>query len=239
MLTGWKLRHVMSFYRNILISGAFLGSVLVPSISAHANSPSYSDNPDPSCAVYAIGTMDSENTSGSMFTTSNGTISATVVVTGPSSCTETVSMASWQAPIGSTNFLPLNDQKLLYSTTQTLGVGAHVLTLKIADCDYQVDILDNASPTADGTPTYVPSSRLFGWIQAGNQVCEPAPVTTTPTPTTPITAPTPVTPVAVTPVATPPVLVNTGAGNTIGLFASVAALTAGLHYIVTRRKLTR
>ncbi len=186
------------------------------------------------CSIAFVGTTDDQGKSTSKFTNNgNSTVSATLVVKGDSNCQQTISVASWRAPYGINGFAPLVKQTLLNSSTTTYGVGSHTLTVKVADCMYQVDVTHGTNPTVNGTPVY--GSTLFGWVQAGTTVCEPAPVTPV-VPVTPAT-PTPVVPVQPAAPVEPTVLPNTGAGNTIALFGAVTIAAAFTHRAFMRRRL--
>jgi hypothetical protein len=203
--------------------------------------PAFADsdnNSSTNCAVNIVG--DHAN----QFSVVNGIATAQVTVTGAANCSETVTLASWAAPIGVNGFLPLDSQKLVTSTTQAFGVGQHTISVKIADCMYQVDMLQGSKATdPNGNPDYAVagSPQLIGWVQAGTKVCEPAPVT----PVTPTTTPT-VTPTA-TPVApTDPqvqaaatVLPNTGPGSVIGIFAATTIIGTLVHRYGLRKLSSR
>lgn len=207
-----------------MLAFAMLVAVSAPAAKAHAAT---------NCSVSIVGTTNTVGTANSRIhlNDTRTEASATVVVSGDPTCTEVVTIVSWEAPNANFNIANLNAQKVHSFSTQTLGVGTHVVKTSMADCFYQIDVLNSAHPkAADGTAQYRFEDGLMGWAQGGNKSCT-APV---PTPK-PIPTPTP-TP---TPVAPATVLPNTGPGNLVGLISAVTIGGATLHYFVTKKRLNR
>src|ERR1041385_7148009 len=66
------------------------------------------------------------------------TATATFII--PDACgAQEVSLVSYNAP--SANGLPLDQQSVFQSTTQTLNPGRYALAIQIPDCFYQVDLV--------------------------------------------------------------------------------------------------
>lgn len=186
------------------------------------------------CNVSVVGTVDQINGAGARFhaNAAGDKVSANVVVSGDTDCTQTVTIVSWEAPNAVFNLDNIKAQKIHSYTTKTFGVGTHTISTSMKDCYYQIDLLNSNRPTAaDGTANYQAEDRLIGWAQGGTKSC----VAPTPTPT-----PTPVpTPAPTTPQPTPTALPNTGAGNVIGIFAAVAVAGAAFHAFVTKKRQAR
>jgi hypothetical protein len=245
-LSWWEVNKLMKkLFYSIALAAAMIFSV-TPSVFAAASTTALQSTNTPSCNITIKGTDNSVGGSNSRFVNNgNSTVSATLTVAGDSNCIQTVSEASWRAPYGSNSVLPIANQTLLTSQTVTYGVGTYTLTIAIPDCMYQVDVMYGPEATVSGTPEY-PESQKIGWVQAGTGVCEPTPVVKpvtpikpTSTPVATIVTPTPVATSAPTPttpaVATPTVLVNTGPGSVIGIFASVTIVAAIAHRIFVRK----
>lgn len=221
------LRVTPKFVHGMVV-GAVLGVLVVGSLR-YATS-AYAATSGPSACVVSpivfsngVGQLNS-------FIINGDTATTTLKVAGEAGCTATMTLASWQAPYGSSNFHPYAEQKLLYTKTETFTPGQYTMSVQLADCDYQVDLVRGTAATAtDGTPNYA-GGQLLDFIQAGNKVCEPPvvvpPAPTTPTPTTP--APTPI-----TTAATPTTLVNTGPGAII--IIGVLAAVSGYIFHMTHR----
>jgi hypothetical protein len=126
-----------------------------------------------------------------------------VIVKGDASCKETVSVAGWNAPYGSTNFQPYASQRLVQGKTYTdLGVGTSTLYVLVNNaCDYQADLVLGSSPTNNGTANYGDNLMGYKEFDAGTCQAPAAPAPVTPAPVTP--APTPTTPAPTTPTPTP------------------------------------
>lgn len=216
------LRVTPKFIHGIVVGG-LVGLMLV--IGLRATSSAAADANSATCLISPVVLANGLGELKS-FTVNGDTATTSFTVNGLAGCSVTVTLASWQAPFGSTNFLPIASQKLLFSKTSSFTPGQYTMSIQInPDCFYQVDVVRGSSPTAaDGTPNY--TSPLIDFIQAGSTVCQPPPV-----PVTPASAATP-TPTATTP-TTPTTLVNTGPGAVI--VVGVLAAIGGTIFHMTHR----
>jgi hypothetical protein len=159
--------------------------------------------------------------------TANGVGTTGFVVIGPSDCQVTVSIASWRAPNGSTDFKPYADQTLFDSKTATFGPGNHTLSIDVdSECMWQLDLVRGGS-TNNGTADYT-VDQMIAFATGGDTVCQP-PKTPQPPVTPPATPPAPQVP------AQPTQLVNTGPGEVVGLFSSTTILGAAGHRLFRRK----
>jgi hypothetical protein len=225
--------------KKLLCSLVLAGSLIAPlgtaSLASAASTTQYNTNTD-KCKVAVVGNTNTVGKSDSRFVENgDGTVSAKVVVSGTEPCTQTVSIASWKAPYGVNGYTPIKDQTLVDSKTVTLGLGTHTITIKIADCRYQVDLLYGAKTTTPSGTAEYPAEQKLGWVQAGTKVCAKPVTTPNPAPT-----PAPVTPTTPTPPANgggdqpapAAELPNTGAGNIAAVFF-VTTLVAAAAYRFT------
>ncbi len=121
----------------------------------------------------------------------SGSIATTMVqVDGPASCRETVTLSSWNAPQGSANLRPFQNQQFFTSRTFVLGPGQHSLSVRVNNsCSFQVDVLLGSNPrSAAGDANFSPD-QVIGFLLVSGAAC-PAP-TPAPTPPAPTPAPTP------------------------------------------------
>lgn len=212
--TKVALRVTPKFVHGMVVGGV-LGFLLVGSLR-YASTAYGASVGSSYCIVNPI-TLNNGTGQVKSFTVSDGVATAHFSVSGKHDCTAPVSLASWRAPNGSPNVEPISKQTLIDSKTQTFTPGNYTMTIKLPDCNYQVDLVRAARATAaDGTPNYA-SGEVADFIQAVIKTCEP-----------PVTPPPPATPPATPPAAppattTPTTLVNTGPGAfaIIGLLAIV------------------
>lgn len=155
-------------FRNIALS------LLLPLLmagGAFAHSPIVAADSN-TCSASVVGSYNSANQTGSRFQiNSAGTQgSVTVNLSGAANCQETITLVSWQAPNGTFDGQNVSSQTLYDSTTETLGVGTHTLTVPMLNCYYQLDLVTGSSPYgANGTAWY--GNNLFGYAQGGSQAC--------------------------------------------------------------------
>ena len=100
-----------------------------------------------------------------------------VVVKGDKNCRETVSVAGWNAPYGSTDFQPYANQRLVQGKTFTnLSQRAAPYKLYVLvnpSCDYQADLVLGSSPTNNGTANY--GDNLMGYTKFHVGTCQAPP----------------------------------------------------------------
>ncbi|HSX46030.1 MAG TPA: hypothetical protein VLG27_03450, partial [Candidatus Saccharimonadia bacterium] len=163
----------MKLLRNLIATAILAVMPLAMTTSASAQTFNNGGN---GCSVVELAPLNKA------FTVSGNTASTTVQVNGPATCKETVSLASWNAPVNSPNFRPFASQSLVAKKTVTLGVGQHVLSIPInSACAYQVDlVLGSRATNASGTADYTPDV-MMGYLQVFNKMCTITP----PTPPTP------------------------------------------------------
>ena len=129
------------------------------------------------CSVQVAGSTNTANQPNSRvhINAENTQASVTVTLSGSAGCTQALTLVSWEAPSSTFDQQNINSQKLHSHVTQTLGLGTHTMTVDMANCFYQIDLLTGSSPTAaDGSPNY--QGNLLGWAQGGTQVCvQPTP----------------------------------------------------------------
>ncbi|HEV2412781.1 MAG TPA: hypothetical protein VGS28_03175 [Candidatus Saccharimonadales bacterium] len=165
-------------FKALLIAPVFAGVVFAAPVHAVAT-PSIQPI---TCSIVAVGTKDSVGQPDSRFTISGGIVSAQVTVTGDSSCQQSVTIVSWEAP-NPKKGKPYDKQQLFSHITETFGVGTHTIATTLPDCDFQVDLVKGTSATdANGGPLY-PKGSLLGSLHGGTQACVTPPPTPTPTPT--------------------------------------------------------
>jgi len=183
------------------------------------------DRDDADCSAKMVGTSDTTNKSNSRWTMNDhGVVTGKIVVSGDDGCTQTVTLAAWQAP-NAVKGQPYDQQKLVDHMTATFSKGTHSLSIAAPNCFYQIDMVRGGKATGpDGTAKYEASS-LMGSLHGGTKACE----VTTVTPQTPQTPSTPETPQA------PAELVNTGAGSTAFTFAALAAVVGAVAHFAVRR----
>lgn len=206
--------------KSVIIAGVVGLLVIIASPQITSASPECDVNP----AVQGVSLTDLKNKSIVL----NGTnADVSVTVTGNDDCQKTVSVASWKFP--NPTGLPLKEQKLYKTNTQTFGLGTHVISVEVPDCYWQVDLVEGDRPTAaDGTADYQigepndKTDRLMDAAFGGDKECFPA--------ETPVTGP--VTPV---PITTAPVSVLPKTGNstpmTIAIFAGLGVFVAAGIYL--------
>lgn len=226
------IRITPKFVHGVVVGavvGLFVVAMLRATSSANAASPT-------NCGLEAVQVAGGKGYFKS-FTVSGDTATSTFKVTGSAGCSMAVTIATWQAPYGSTNFQPYSQQKLIAAKTETFTNGTHTMTSPIAKCYYQVDLIRGIAATGpDGSASYV-YPQLIDWLQSGSTVCtKPTPAPTpTPTPTpAATTTPTP-TPTATTTTATPTALANTGPGAVIIIF--ILAAIGGFIFHMTHRRI--
>ncbi len=134
---------------------------------------------------------------------------------------------------------PQTNITLLQASVGTIDTASNTWSYTIPS----LKIGDSTTVTMTANvPTYVDGNLVntacvtAPQVNPGAPLCDTATVTVPP-PVTPPTPPTPVTPV--TPTPAPTELVNTGAGNTIGVFAVVVIASSLGYRIVLSRKLSR
>lgn len=209
---------------NLTTSSIFTAFII--SLLLFISSPVSADISN-NCSVQAVNLTNGQGYFKS-FSVSNNTATATFVVTGDPGCSETVSIAVWQAPYGSSDYQPYSQQKFISSNSADFTPGTYTISIPLPNCDYQVDLIRGSSVTGpDITANYV-YPQLIDWLQAGSTICEP-PVVVSSTETVPPTTP-------ATPTPQPTTLINTGAGDVIGLFAITVISAAMLHRIYIRRR---
>lgn len=207
------LRKLSVLSVPVIISAIAVSMLLLSNSSVSADSPT-------NCAVEAVNLSNGQGSQKS-FTISGTTATSSFTVTGDPGCNEAVTIAAWQAPNGSTDFLPLAQQKLVSSNTNTFTPGSYTISVQIPNCDYQIDLLRGSSPAAaDGTANYV-APQLIDWVEVSNTVCEP------PATTSAVTTP---------PVAQPTSLASTGPGNVLGLFVFTTLVAGITHRIYVKRR---
>lgn len=215
--------HVKTAHRlsHGLLVGALIGVTAVGAL--RYASRVYAAQGSAYCVVSSQAVSGGQGASRSFIVKGN-TATTTFTVSGKDNCVAVVSLASWQAPYGSTDFTPYKQQKLLYKKTESFTPGTHTMSIQLGtDCYYQADLIRGSSPTApDGTADYeVP--QLIDYVQGGTKVCEPPKE-----PAAPTAPATPTTPAA--PQPTPSTLVNTGPGAII-IIGLMAIVTSYIFYI--------
>jgi len=178
---------------------------------------------------------------GKNITVTGNTATAKFTVEG-TDCTTPVTLASWIRPTAE----GINDQKLFKHSTATFGPGVHSLTVAVADCMYQVDVVKGSRATAaDGTANYQYQNGKFvdgglrDFKKGGTGVCkdEVKPPVVVPPVVTPPVVPTP-TPSVATPSA--PVvtsLPSTGTGDILaGVTGIGTSVTAAISFVKSRHK---
>ncbi len=200
-----------------MVVGVVLGVLVVGSLRYATTTYAAGKTNESSYCIVSATSVDGGLGAIKSFTVKDNVATTHFKVTGPKGCSADVSLASWQAPYGSTDFLPLNDQKLLYKKTTSFTPGNYSMSIQTADCDYQIDVVRGSSATAaDGSPNYA-GGQLVDFLQQHVKACEP-PVTP-PATNTPKATPTKTS--APISTAAPTTLVNTGPGAVviIGLLA--------------------
>lgn len=232
----------MKLVKNLMVSlpvaAVVTGAAIASVVPAYAATTTSAETASNSCTVKVVGTSNSAGKSGSKFALSSDGSQATVamVMTGDANCKSTVTLGSWEA----TKSFAFDKQTLFDHSTGTFGLGTHTLSVKKANCYFQLDLVTGASAAGiGGEPIYKGTPiKLLAFAQGGTQVCTTAtPASTIPTPSVP-TTPTPQLPAAPTAAVTvaPTALPNTGAGNVVGIFAIVAAAGAAMHRIFSIRR---
>lgn len=210
----------MNILKSIIVALPLGLFVLIAVPSPTSASPECDVNP----AVEGVSLTDLKNKS---IVLNGNSVDVSVTVSGNDDCEKTVSVASWKFP--NPTGLPLKEQKLFKTSTQTFGLGTHVINVEVPDCYWQVDLVEGDRPTAaDGTADYQlgepndETDRLMDAAFGGDKECFPT--------DTPVTGP--VTPV---PIATSPVTIIPETGNstpmTIAIFAGLGALVAAGIYL--------
>jgi hypothetical protein len=225
----------------ISLKKASIACALALTVAAGSVAPVYATttaDTAAACSVKMAGTANTAGNTDSRWTiNADGTVTGQVIVTGDATCTQTVTIASWEAP--SLSGLPFKDQKLQQHETQTFSTGTHPMTIKLPNCFYQIDLAKGSSATGpDGTAQYTKGS-LIGSLHGGDKTCE-APVAVAPTPAP---TPAPVTPAigggtgeAAPETEAPAELPNAGTGSNI-MFVALAATAAGTAFQYTRLRL--
>lgn len=215
-----KIVRITPKFIHGMVIGMVVGVLVVGSLRYATSVYAAPGNNDSYCLVDPV-SVDGGHGPFNSFTVSGNIATTTFDVKGLSGCIATLSMASWQAPYGSTDFTPFKDQKLLYTKTADFTSGRHTFSIQIDEtCYYQVDMVRGTTPTAsDGTADYRTGQvQVLDFVQGGSKACEPPvtpPATTTPS--------TPATPAAAATTPAPTKLVNTGPGAIviIGLLAVI------------------
>lgn len=199
-------------------NGALIGMIVALTVGSIAFAMgSASADTNSMCSVIAVGKKDTAGQPDSRFTLhSDGTVSASFVVSGNSSCQQGVTLASWEAP-NPQKGRPYSEQKLFKSTGGTFGVGTHTLTVQLPNCFFQVDLARNSVPV--GT-----KGHLMGSLHGGTQACTQPTPSPTPTPSTPASATS----------QQPTSLPNTGPGSDALVVAS-GATVLGIAFSYMRR----
>src|SRR4051812_8472355 len=167
---------------------------------------------DSVCTVNPSVGQNTANNSDSRWHVTNGVGTTGFVVVGPSDCQVTVSIASWRAPNGSSDFKPYAAQTLFDSKTATFGPGNHTMSINVdPECMWQLDLV-RGGPTNSGTADYT-VDQMIAFATGGDKVCQPTPPPQPPQPpvTPPVTPPAP---------QQPTQLPNTGPGEIAGLFGA-------------------
>jgi hypothetical protein len=230
---GFKLRATVVSFALITVVSAALGAAPV----GHAS------------ATEQCGVVQANH-----FTVNDAekTITGSFRVKGPNGCTMPVSVMTWFAKVPMPGEPVPEDfftsQRVNDVSSGRFGVGIHTLTAKLPLCStdptivagYQADVVasDKPSPvlTNPGTGGFYDQPQPDGggmtvdaYVYAAKCPAPKPPVTPTP-PTTPTPPVAPVTPVQ------PAALVNTGAGDVVGIFAAATVAAAFMHRVMTRRQ---
>jgi hypothetical protein len=181
------------------------------------------------CTLTTVATKDTVGTPtkrqpDSHFIISGSTVSAAVVVTGPSTCQVGATLTTWDAPNPGKG-QPYDQQHLFAQISKVFTPGNYTMSVALPDCFFQVDLTQGAAANPNVGNSF-PNGTYYGSLHGGTQAC----TTPTPpnTPTPPTTPTTPVTPVP------PAVLPNTGPGSDILGVAGITAI-AGTAFSYVRR----
>lgn len=210
----------MNIMKSLLTAAAINLLVFVALPVAASASPECDVNP----AVQGVSLTDLKDKS---IVLNGNKVDVSVTVTGNNDCEKTVSVASWKFP--NPTGLPLKEQKLYKTNTQTFGLGTHIISVEVPDCYWQVDLVEGDRPTAaDGTADYQigepndVTDRLMDAAFGGDKECFPK--------DTPVTGPVTAIPVATAPVSTIPQTGNS-TPMTIAIFGGLGAFVAAGIYL--------
>lgn len=175
----------------------------------------------PECKVVPVGTANTINKPNSKFTIKNNVATAKVKATGDKKCKVTVELKTYYTL--NEGGLPREAQKKYKTTTKTVGVGTHSISVSLPpkDCFYQLDLVRVIPDRKPGQ-----KNEMLGYHLGGKKSCIKTPPVTPPT--TPETPETPKEEV-------PETLVNTGAGNVFAAFAGTTTLGSLAHYVIRRK----
>lgn len=104
---------------------------------------------------------------------------ATARVSIPKKCGPTqISLVSYKAPNG-TNGKPFSKQTLFAVTTKTFEPGRNILSVKLPDCYYQVDVVRGLPISDFSNTTYHKQGRFLDAVHGGSKSCDEKPTTVT------------------------------------------------------------
>lgn len=200
------------------LAGVFsiVGMLTVNTTAVHALA---APAPQTACKLTTVGTKNTANQADSRFTLSGNTVSADVMVTGPSTCQVGATLTTWEAPDANKG-LPYDQQTLFAQVSEVFTPGKHTIAVAMPDCFYQVDLTQEAAANPHVGNSF-PNGTYYGSLHGGTQACTP-----TPPPSTPPVTPTP-----------PASLPNTGSGLLPFVGAlGIGVIGAGLSYFKQLKK---
>jgi LPXTG-motif cell wall-anchored protein len=209
---------------KLLITGA----VITAGIAITTTPVNAAKNCEVNRAVNAASMHDITNNS---IVQNGNKVDVKVTVKGDADCKKTVSVATWKWY--NETGLPLEEQRLFKTATQTFGIGTHTISVEVPDCRWQADLVEGTRATAaDGTANYKigapndETDRLMDFAFGQLAVCTDSVAQ----PTTPTTATT------ATNAATITRLPNTGTGNMLLNALTISSATGFAYSLVRNRK---